>query len=251
MSIFIKFINMIKFLKKIYFFNLFYLLIPFRYKSKISLLFNTKQSTFFIQNKLIFIHIPKTAGKSILYGVYGDKARQSHFLLKSYLFFFKNQINFFKFTVVRNPWDRMVSSFYYLKNKGGKNSQLDSEFYEKFIKDVPSFKEFIDKMISSSKYRENVLNCIHFIPQYNFIERNSNISVDFIIRYENLQSDFERLKKILFKKNHAIKFHLKKLPHLNKSAHKKYNLYYSESYMIDFVYQIYKEEIDFFNYTFS
>lgn len=72
---------------------------------------------------------------------------------------------------------------------------------------------------------------------------NGNIMVDKIIRYENLEKEF-----------HLIAQHLgiqhTRLPHVNKSKRKPYAKYYSERSK-QMVYDLYKKDIEAFNYTFD
>ncbi|WP_417698442.1 sulfotransferase family 2 domain-containing protein, partial [Psychromonas sp.] len=66
--------------------------------------------------KCIFIHIPKTAGTSILMTLIGKDSLKDH----SNYYDFKriNSVKFkkyYKFCFVRNPYDRAVSLYEYLK----------------------------------------------------------------------------------------------------------------------------------------
>jgi len=74
-------------------------------------------------NKAVFIHIPKTAGNAIitvantLYGtdrIKNDRTENSNFhsTLQDAEKYFDNISNLYSFTVVRNPWSR-VSSWYF------------------------------------------------------------------------------------------------------------------------------------------
>ena len=77
------------------------------------------------KHKCVFIHIPKTGGMSMeqMLGVDVLKFHQhSRSLVKHgtpfneyYKKYFNQDLGYFKFTIVRNPWDRAVSSFYHEK----------------------------------------------------------------------------------------------------------------------------------------
>ena len=70
--------------------------------------------------KCIFIHIPKTAGTSIEKMIQGEKyikGWSSHQKINEY----KDDDKFheyFKFSFVRNPYERILSVFNYYKNRG-------------------------------------------------------------------------------------------------------------------------------------
>ena len=69
--------------------------------------------------KFIFIHIPKTAGMAI--GASVGKSNPAHFegkeIAKRLASKSRNDSidNYFKFTFVRNPWDRFLSLYFYCK----------------------------------------------------------------------------------------------------------------------------------------
>jgi len=96
---------------------------------------------------------------------------------------------------------------------------------------------------------ENFINFLHLEDkkllaptQVSYIEDlNGNPRIDFVGRFENFENDWNKVCKQL-----GIK---KKLPHLNKSEHKNYRIYYNEE-LIEKVEELYKEDIEFFNYNF-
>ena len=66
---------------------------------------------------------------------------------------------FFKFAFVRNPWDRLVSSYFYLKN-GGMN-KMDNDWALENIKQYETFQEFVLRWVN----KKNINSWIHFKPQ--------------------------------------------------------------------------------------
>ncbi len=150
--------------------------------------------------KCIFVHIPKTAGQSVehvflnlldltwdtrapLLLRYNDRPelgppRLAHLKAEEYFrckYLPKEMFDdYFKFTFVRNPWDRMVSFYKYL----GFNQRCG---FKVFLMDVFRNSPLIEK---------------HWFirPQSDFVCGNDgNLMVDFVGRFENLQSDFDRI----------------------------------------------------------
>lgn len=149
--------------------------------------------------KCIFVHIPKVAGQSIeniflsLHNLTWKQRdslllrhnlkpeigpeRLAHLTASEYInyrYITQDKFNsYFKFSFVRNPWDRFVSEF---KFRG-----FDKNY---------SFKDFVlrglpKKDLYSDAYR-------HIIPQYQYLyDDKGNQLEDFVGRFENLQSDFD------------------------------------------------------------
>ena len=71
------------------------------------------------ESKSIFVRIPKSAGRSLSNSFYGCLVG-SHIKLRDYQLIYKeNEFNsFLKYTVVRNPWDRVVSAYFFQKKAG-------------------------------------------------------------------------------------------------------------------------------------
>ena len=91
----------------------------------------------------------------------------------------------FKFTFVRNPWDRLVSAFFYLKNKDMRSNQ---QWAEKNLSQFQDFNSFVTQWLTP----ENIWSYVFFRPQYQFIcLEGKQPAVDFIGFYENLHPDFD------------------------------------------------------------
>jgi hypothetical protein len=207
------------------------------------------------KHKFIFIHIPKTAGMTLrsAFARYRDepKLQMGHPYYEKYLQI-QNFEGYHKTTCVRNPFDRLVSAFFYIKSGGigvGSERCLCKKFNLKNI----NFSEFVKTKLESAINfdgckrirRNNIGNETprHFQLQNKFIK---NCKLDSIIRFENLQTDYEQTCK-------HIGIPPKQLPHKNKSRikdKKHYSYYYDDtSRMI--VERLYGEDLKKFNYTFS
>lgn len=201
-------------------------------------LLNNPYSKLEDKHKFIFVHIPKTAGNGIIKSLF-DKKAMGHYSVIKYKKYNKNKFKkYYKFTIVRNPWDRLVSAFFYLKQGG--MSQADREFSNRYIQKHDNFEEFI-LSLEDEEYKNIILSWIHFIPQYNFVYHKGKCLVDYIGKFENLEKSY----KVISKKLNINK----KLKKHNASKHKAYYKYYNKK-MIDIVYKLYKKDIKLLNYNF-
>lgn len=208
------------------------------------------------ERKFIFIHIPKTGGTSIesffmpnridrVKSIYGKSPLQSD--NKAHLKFHHLQVQYpnlnfdkyFKFTVVRNPWDRAVSSFFHTKREDRANLRelLGVEEFEDF-----TFKEFIKKLQYLEKEHP------HYDEQWSFlVNEQRKFCMDYIARTENLENDFMKICK-------KLKITCGKIgnlnPSKNKTKHKHYTEYYDDETR-EIVAEKYARDIEYFGYKFG
>lgn len=191
--------------------------------------------------KIVFIHIPKNAGTSITESKSCNFFMNGHYPINEIpSVFFK----YFKFSVVRNPWDRIVSSYeysrmeksYWHSNDGTTKYKLHVDYHTLKNK---SFKECVDMLY----HDRNSLKHQSWFPQYYWISNNNpkdiKILVDKIFYYENLNNDYEF--------NQIVP----DLPKINISKRMSidYRDYYTDD-LISKVAEIYKTDIDLFKYNF-
>ena len=189
----------------------------------------------FYKTKTIFIHIPKTAGTSLVKSIYGDVSAEGHRNVFFYKKIFTNQLErYFKFCFVRNPYERLYSSYKFLQ-KGGMNKH-DEKAFTIHLKKYTDFESFVLNGLSKELLNE----IIHFIPQTNFICSDKGvILVDFIGKFENLEEDIKILEK---------KINLKiSLPHLNRNKKENYLSVYTEE-MMSKVKEFYKNDFEILGY---
>lgn len=144
------------------------------------------------KHKLLFIHIPKNGGTSIEKffnmmnkdSFYGTNSITESGILYSPQHLIPNLIEkylgkdiyntYFKFSFVRNPYDRVKSEFFWRQRIGDINIDTD------FKKWVFNFYSKIDND--------------HKLPQYKYIfNDNGDKVVDFLGRVENMNIDFTKL----------------------------------------------------------
>lgn len=192
----------------------------------------------FEEKKAIFVHIPKCAGVSVNKVLFRN-LDGGHRTLEEYSIIFEPEKfnNYFKFTFVRNPWDRVVSAFFFLK-KGGYNEK-DKAWAEKELKEYIDFDSFVKNWINE----ENIWKVHHFRPQYHYILDSKNkISLDFIGYFENICNDFYTISKTL-----GLNV---KISESNASRHKNYMEYYTEETM-KIIADVYAKDVKLLGYSFD
>jgi hypothetical protein len=187
--------------------------------------------------KCIFIHIPKAAGTSVNKTLFGNigaaHTKLTHF---EKIYAPDTFRRYFKFTFVRNPYDRIFSAYNYL-SKGGGNVN-DNAFFKAHLINVTSFEMFIEDYLNDITLRAY----IHLEPQVDFIRKtDGTIGMDFIGRYENIRDDFATISKRLNVNRELKKENPTSVKRLN------YNDFFTKS-MRDKVFSLYKDDFEILNY---
>ena len=136
----------------------------------------------------IFVHIPKTAGLSISHALFSSASQ--HRTLYQYRLIFGNTFveNSFCFSFCRDPLSRFISASKFLLRGG--ISASDHQFYCAYLKHAHSVADVVQVLRSNPQAR----NYYHFIPQTEFIsDPICGTHVDFIGRYESIESDFQKI----------------------------------------------------------
>jgi hypothetical protein len=224
------------------------------------------------QFKCVFIHIPKTAGQSIEQFFMNrleldwNKDRETlhlqsnddpslgteklaHLSAAEYVqcghMTQQDFSDYFTFSFVRNPWTRILSEYRYRNYFQHRN-----------------FKDFVLNKIPppglDDKYR-------HVMPQYDMLyDKQGNLLVDFVGRFESLQQDFDRVcEKIGLensglphrnrsdKKSRDVKRKIRNLVFMNgENGHRELNDFYDDETR-DAVAKYYKTDIETFDYRFD
>jgi hypothetical protein len=155
-----------------------------------------------------FLHIPKTGGKMLeqVFSQFG--LRSGHDVLDS-------KPNTFSFAVIRNPLDRLVSSFFYLK--AGGCCGMDADDALKYDIKNNDFKPWV-KMLHADP--EKYFKQQHLRPMTKQIGHFSYI--DYYILFENLEQETKAMYQAFA--GHEID----SLPIVNASKHDHYENYYTE-----------------------
>jgi hypothetical protein len=198
-----------------------------------------------LQQRFLFVHIPKTAGNSIQsalrdysedqlvalrkeqdgierFGLRNPKYKiKKHSTLVEYRAALGNEqfCSLYKFTCVRNPWDRMVS-YYFTPTQNPE------------IWDRKRFLAMISKAVSVADYL-----------RLNKGEEDPFGNVDYIMRFENLADDFRTVCG-------TLGISPATLPQYNRSNREHYSNYYDDE-LRELVRKRFAAEIERFGYTFE
>ena len=197
------------------------------------------------KHKFIFIHIPKCAGTSIEQSLFGKvyvEWDQERKIWKQHAtasqireYYCENYNNYYSFTFVRNPWDKIVSDYFWIQRN---------------LKIKDSFKNYL---ILKGKFDDSRLRFPpesrrtrydHIIPQCDFLlDDKGEAMVKFIGRFESIQGDFDTVCD-------KIGIPRQQLPHKNKTKHKHYTEYYDDETR-RIIAEKYAKDIEHFGYKFG
>lgn len=230
--------------------------------------------------KILFIHIPKTAGNSIYRNLLQHNLKilkMKHLTINQ----IKKKVNtddYTKLCVVRNPYDRFVSlyffkishdeKFYNLKNyiekttnkniknidnnilisylRNLKGVEWDNTFIEKnngiVLKNINKLKNINLNNITdlkNKKFKNWLIENISSLKQQN--EYTENEKIDFLLKFENLNKEYELFLK-------KLNLNYIKLEKKNTSQHKNYLSYYDEE-LLKIIKPYVIKDCKIFNYT--
>lgn len=187
--------------------------------------------------KTLFIRIPKTASTSIITAL--EMEHNDHITWIESFENNKDYLHYIKFAVVRNPWDRFVSEYFFIKmvincyHDSIHNGKSINPLYNRL--ENLSFKDFVLDFYNNPTF---YCDYSHYTPQYKFIcDDNMNVMVDLILRYENLEEDIKKIDRDIV------------LPKINVSEHLPYRYYYDNETKI-IIGEIYKKDIEIFGYEY-
>ena len=180
----------------------------------------------------IFIHINKTAGTSIGNAI-GLPIKHHQTAREVIARIGKDKWDkAYKFTLVRNPWDKVVSHYEY-RRKRNKTDLATQDI---------TFAEWVRKTYGPDKDPFYYNNPKAFQPQVEWLKDDEgHISIDFIGKFETIDADFEQIRS-------AIGLDAK-LPHLNASKRVSYQDYYDDETR-EIVARWFREDIEAFSYRF-
>lgn len=140
--------------------------------------------------------------------------------------------DYYKFSFVRNPWDRIVSAW--------KNKVVESNSYklpDTLRQELQNYERYLEYIAE-----EDIINSDHHVmPQYKLIDLNN---VDYVGRFENFESD---IQKVIGK----IGITETGIGHKNATYRQpSYAEYYNQR-TCKMIEQLYGRDISIFNYKFD
>jgi hypothetical protein len=154
--------------------------------------------------------------------------------------------SYFKFTVVRNPFDKLISSFYMLENSKRKLTKFGR--LRVFAKKLLGKATLVDRIAGDSeidRFRSWMRAGGAIIDRDKYLI-NGDICVDFFIRFEDLENGIKDVCNKL-----GIAFEPNRIPYL-KSGIRSQEFSLNEFYdpeTIDIVNKLYEFELNYFGYS--
>lgn len=200
-------------------------------------------------HKLIFVHIPKCAGRSIC-DIFNQ--RFDHYTAKYYeKEFSRFWHEYQKMTIVRNPFDRLVSLYIYLKEHRRHHAEPVAKNIHDFklwvLTNIAAFPgNFYDGSAEGQRGTDGDLGSPFWFTsqKQRVVDYYGNNALNFTFKLEDGMNQVEGFLTALTGKPVTI-------PHLNKSEYDDYHTFYdNETYAIVSEFPPVKEDLQFFNYSF-
>ena len=197
------------------------------------------------KRKLIFIHIPKNAGTSIIEAmgvenIFMDKTIEEY---KEHYDEYWDKYK--KFTVVRDPIDRFISAYKFARMKeSGWFSATGEEGLEKHTHYDLCNKMDINEYTSYLYKNPKEFNRWNISQTFTISNKNNEIEIDYFVRFENLHEDLSKIGIENIHKLNSSKIKDDSVIQLTQKSKNKLH----EIYDVDFKKFNYKKELP-FNYS--
>jgi hypothetical protein len=143
----------------------------------------------------LFIHVPKAAGTSFSLALYG-RSFGHHTLAEWQANYPRATANLRTIAIVRDPVDRFLSAFRYLK-QGGMNAS-DAQFAREVLGGCDTASDFARALLTPSVASRALQGGFHFRRQADFLrDRSGTLAIDLLIPFERLDDAAAPMAAIL------------------------------------------------------
>lgn len=141
------------------------------------------------EKKYVFIAVPKTASISVQFSLgWGHDVPEPHLYHKSLRdIMAENECqDYFKFAIIRNPWDRIYSLYNDFRYKRVYQYSAKIRCEEPLLSEFTNFNDMCVRL-ADSKWKDDLF----FRSQFDQLSIDGQIALDFVGRFENLVEDFK------------------------------------------------------------
>jgi hypothetical protein len=179
--------------------------LPLPVRQKIESILTPSLPSAFNTQKILFIHIPKTGGKSVLKAMGINRTNHATYMDYKRLIGEDQLKDYFIFSLVRNPEERIISTWKYLL-AGGNKSKEDSDLQKALTTPHKNINDFIVKSLNTPPFKNNIF----FKSQSYFLQDETGLIPSEItaIHLENISQE----RTFLLEKTG-----IDNIPHINKS----------------------------------
>lgn len=141
-----------------------------------------------ISNKKLFVHIPRTGGSGLILACAGRK----HFELHGHANHAPGYVwlkdrddlgKYYSFTVVRNPYERLVSAYHALRQPNKFHSSWDRWDASRYVFYGDGLRDFV---LGGPLRRAVAEEQRHFLPQWRWVcDDRGNVLVNYVLKYEH------------------------------------------------------------------
>ena len=143
----------------------------------------------------IFIHIPKCAGHAIQKSLFGKRIFK-HQTIRQYQIALPHSVycDAWKFTITRDPWERIVSAWRFLKAGGYHAHDNDEKYFTENLSQYPTFDHFVNDWLVEQNLSQ--CGCVHFKPQLHYLTAfDGSVPMDCMVKLSDLSQEYDKLRQ--------------------------------------------------------